>query len=326
MKRHFIPALALCSAFLIQSLPAAAAYSGADEIAFRVLDRENKGAYVCCQQDDLSDDTSLPLSVYLDADRAEVSLLGIALKPTSPCITFDADSLHSPSSPRYEEEQVFDIPGITDSISTKLQPYCLGEVTSMGVYTPHCFACNLNADAETNTLNIYWMYGIGQAESFLGEDSMAYSFVDFDVKISPDTPPGIHFIRFLAAETAEESEAEKLTYITSDNGTREKSVYSTILPAMQDFAVIVEGEPAKGDANGDVTVNAEDAAAMLIYAADKGAGETPFLSPAEAHNARLLSQADVNEDGVLDASDAAATLLYSAAKGAGEDIAWSDII
>ncbi len=66
-----------------------------------------------------------------------------------------------------------------------------------------------------------------------------------------------------------------------------------------------------GDVNLDGSINAADAALVLIYAAQVGAGETPDL-PDEQWKTR----ADYNHDGDINASDAAGILIYAAEVGA----------
>jgi hypothetical protein len=77
-----------------------------------------------------------------------------------------------------------------------------------------------------------------------------------------------------------------------------------------------EGEPveATGDVNGDGSVNATDAALVLIAAANIGAGKDSGLSPEAATNA------DVNGDGSVNATDAAIILQYAAYIGAGNPV------
>ncbi|MBQ2265271.1 MAG: hypothetical protein II341_07705, partial [Oscillospiraceae bacterium] len=71
-----------------------------------------------------------------------------------------------------------------------------------------------------------------------------------------------------------------------------------------------------GDPNSDGTVNAADAAEMLVSAAQIGTGV----------DVAVTSAADVNADGLLNAEDAAAVLSYAAAKGTGADVSWVDIL
>ncbi|MCR4647115.1 MAG: leucine-rich repeat protein [Oscillospiraceae bacterium] len=66
-----------------------------------------------------------------------------------------------------------------------------------------------------------------------------------------------------------------------------------------------------GDVNEDDTVNASDAAEVLIAAARIGAGETKAVLSREQQ-----TLADVNLDGTVNASDAAVILQYAAAVGA----------
>ena len=66
-----------------------------------------------------------------------------------------------------------------------------------------------------------------------------------------------------------------------------------------------------GDPNGDGTVNASDAASVLITAAEIGSGE---VHPGYADMARC----DVNDDNVINASDAAQILIYAAGVGSGK--------
>ena len=74
---------------------------------------------------------------------------------------------------------------------------------------------------------------------------------------------------------------------------------------------VEEPEVVPGEVNGDNTVNASDAATILIAAAAMGAGGEAALTDAQK------SAADVNKDNVVNASDAAIVLIYSAAVGAG---------
>ena len=69
-----------------------------------------------------------------------------------------------------------------------------------------------------------------------------------------------------------------------------------------------------GDVNADRTVNASDAAQVLIAAANVGAGSTSGLTEAQE------TAADVNADGVCNATDAAWILQYAALAGSGVDV------
>ncbi|MBP0973767.1 MAG: leucine-rich repeat protein [Oscillospiraceae bacterium] len=75
-----------------------------------------------------------------------------------------------------------------------------------------------------------------------------------------------------------------------------------------------------GELNGDGTVNASDAAVILIAAAAIGAGQDSGLTEAQK------TAADVNGDGICNASDAAIVLIYAAAVGAGQDVKLTDFV
>ncbi len=64
-----------------------------------------------------------------------------------------------------------------------------------------------------------------------------------------------------------------------------------------------------GDVNYDGDVNANDAADLLVYAAQAGTGNAPEVTE------DWLTRADFNMDGVVDANDASEILLYSAMMG-----------
>ncbi|MBP0974277.1 MAG: chitobiase/beta-hexosaminidase C-terminal domain-containing protein, partial [Oscillospiraceae bacterium] len=68
----------------------------------------------------------------------------------------------------------------------------------------------------------------------------------------------------------------------------------------------------KGDVNCDGVVNASDAAKILIYAAEIGAGHTPMLPDED-----WFFRGDYNSDGDVNATDAARVLIYAAEQGAG---------
>ena len=75
-----------------------------------------------------------------------------------------------------------------------------------------------------------------------------------------------------------------------------------------------------GDLNADDTVNASDAAQILIAAAAIGAGRDAGLTEAQK------IAADVNSDETINASDAAIGLIYAAAAGAGQDVKLTDFV
>ena len=87
----------------------------------------------------------------------------------------------------------------------------------------------------------------------------------------------------------------------------------------------------KGDVNLDGVVNAKDAALILVYAADAGAGNDAFLT--ESHDdteeqfAYFLADIDGEgkENSPLNAMDAAKILIYAAMQGSGNQPDWNEI-
>ncbi len=75
--------------------------------------------------------------------------------------------------------------------------------------------------------------------------------------------------------------------------------------------VDAQGSTSLGDLNSDGTVNATDAAILLIAAANTGSGSESGLT------AEQEAAADLNGDGAFDASDAALILQYAAYTGSG---------
>ncbi len=331
MKRNCLPVLALCSAMLMSALPVHAAYNSPDEIALRIDSLESIGSeipqYQYVTKKMAQQGTTLHFGVFIEADRAEFSIIGLKIASDCEEIRFDQDGLLSPITSVCDEPVVQQLANGTE-FSTTLKPYCLGKLTSAGVYTPNCFSFNLNADTETNTLQVYWMHGIGQVEAFLdGQPSDALHFVEFNVEVAPGIEPGAYHLDFITAEDAKTAEYEKLTYVVSDNGTQMASEYHNIIPTLKGITIVVEGQDdLLGDAMDDGTVDAGDAAQVLIFAADAGSGSTPSLSADLNNEMRLRRQADVNGDASIDASDAAAILQYAAALGSGQEVTWNEII
>ncbi len=94
-----------------------------------------------------------------------------------------------------------------------------------------------------------------------------------------------------------------------------ESIVNETMQLMADYSAT---EPMPGDINYSGTVNASDAARVLIAAAEQGAGGSLGLSQ------RQQSASDVSRDGVVNASDAALILQYAAAAGSGEALSPED--
>ncbi|MCR4646238.1 MAG: dockerin type I repeat-containing protein [Oscillospiraceae bacterium] len=116
------------------------------------------------------------------------------------------------------------------------------------------------------------------------------------------------------------------------------------VPEVSDAALLCDGLPVltaegkpvtvsyrigcRGDVDLDGAVTASDAARILIYAAQKGAGEEAALTDAE-NEAFAEFLGDVNGNGTtpeLNASDAAFVLIYAAVNGSGNTPDWQKIL
>ena len=93
---------------------------------------------------------------------------------------------------------------------------------------------------------------------------------------------------------------------------------------MHDTPVFYEGQyiPDRdpGDADGNKTVNAGDAARIMQYSAQRSAGTNPKVTD------QFLAAADVNGDGAVNAIDAQIVLSYSTAAGADPNAVLSDFV
>ena len=105
--------------------------------------------------------------------------------------------------------------------------------------------------------------------------------------------------------TTETTSTTSTTETTSTTSTTETtSTTSTTEPIKETLPV--------GDLNQDHNIDAEDAAKILLAAANMGAGKSSGLSP------ELEQAADVNHDRDINAEDAAVILVYAAGTGSGQ--------
>ncbi|MDE5769858.1 MAG: hypothetical protein K2H82_10785 [Oscillospiraceae bacterium] len=80
-----------------------------------------------------------------------------------------------------------------------------------------------------------------------------------------------------------------------------------------DLVLQVMAEPVLGDVNGDGRIDASDASAILVHAANFGSGLGETLTESQQ------KMADVDENGTVDSQDAAQIRSYAAASGSGQD-------
>ncbi len=134
-------------------------------------------------------------------------------------------------------------------------------------------------------------------------------------------------VQTFSAANNEASGADTIYYkindaeVTKEDYEDAMSGYATnMVDAMgRDFAItdtdpidscVIETVELLGDLDGDGTINASDAADLLIAAAAIGAGSMTTTP-------ELIAKGDINKDGEVNAVDATAILQYAAAVGAG---------
>ena len=327
MKRHILPAALLCFALLLHSLPVSASYTS-EEIAFAIRPTQDTvSAYtdgaVHVSAADAAAGKTLHFGIYLEAERAEIQILGIRMESDSDCLTLVQESLRTGAEmEKTDPELTYALPDGTQ-FTTRYVPYCLGKLNSRGNYSPDCFSFNQNADEDGKGLRLYWMSGTEQATAFLGGQSDWYAFYQFDAALAPGTAPGTYHLEFVTAADAETAKSERLTYVTSNDGTVQESKYVSTIPTLKGIEIVVDADSAwqTGDVNHDGNINAIDATAVLIYASKSGTGAS---FPAEEVQ-NMLTLGDVNRDGIVNAKDATAILRYAAARGIAQNPTWEDL-
>ncbi len=162
---------------------------------------------------------------------------------------------------------------------------------------------------------IYYNVGDNERDSALYADVVAYVDEASNGELSyPEFYSDIYSYEFLNnyADELAEKYSEYFTIQTQfgylENELTEPSSITFALPTWQ----------TAGDHNADGETNSNDAAALLVQAAEDGA--------AEASAGTVSPRSDGDLDGVADASDAAYILQYSALKGAGMDPDWVEIL
>ena len=340
MKRHILPALALCAGMLFNALPVSASYASADEIAFSVRPHDVRNDprdvvnTVRISPRAAQRGYQFQNSIYLEAERAELTIIGMKLKADTDALTFVPESLVPANQEVYKDGLSLTTPDGT-KFTTNYKPYCLGEISSNGTYRPNCFMFTVNPNADNpvssdGSLNVLWSQGTGKVTAFLGGKSDAYSFLDFDMALAKNAPAGTYHVDFLSTEDAKEAEYERLTYlVTNDAESPEDLDYHNLVPTLKGLTVIVgalQGE--LGDVNADGSINAEDSSLVLIYTSALGAnGFAYFQHDVDSEEeAAIYDLAEITGDNIVDASDASAILQYAAAHGAGADVSWDDIV
>ncbi len=168
-------------------------------------------------------------------------------------------------------------------------------------------------DENTDISSISGFEGFAVSETFFVQDRTVIELVDAE-----------------NASFAAAAETEQDLYVYMQNFAEEvmaanPGVFSEITPYYEVTEILCDyGFTATpiwqtaGDHNADGEVNSNDAADLLVQAAQDGV--------AEASETAVSPDSDVNLDGVADSTDAAYILQYAALKGSGADADWVEIL
>ena len=252
MIKKIIPgvtAALLCGSLLANALPVHAAYESAEEVAFSL--RGNTGGYISktnpnqiyISPEDATNGTVLQLSMYIEADYADISYISAALESPSEQIIFKKDTFQNPTSFAYSTEQEFTLPDGT-SFSTRFKPFCFGRFNSIGNYEHGSFSFLSNI--QENNAILTWSYDLHNKETFsadfLGGASDALSFFDLDLEILPGTQPGTYEITYIQKD----SFVTGATYLTSDDSYPDPdnpnsyiSKYFSLVPTLKPMEIII---------------------------------------------------------------------------------------
>lgn len=324
-------AAVLAAMLAIQTLPASAGYQNQDEIAFALRGIETEGCGYLAEENTVyispiaaQEGTTVHMGMFIEAEYADLAIIEMELSSSSPAVTFIPESYHNPTD-TYTAEKMTYVTEAGVEFSTQLKPYCFGFINSANVYT-HASSGAYGNFSETNDgFKMMWYASISRKATFFGSRSDEYSFVEMDLAIAPDTAAGEYNVSFQSSPS--EDDPYGSTFLTSDESTADKTIYTDFIPALKNLKIVAA---QGGDANLDGVTDAADAAAVLIYAAEKGAGGSPVL--VEGQERLSCFYADVTaytgsaEDDEINAKDASAILQYAAIDGTGGVPDWSTIL
>ncbi len=192
---------------------------------------------------------------------------------------------------------------------------------SVHYYTPPTFAI-LEEDADWGKCRTTWGTDADLAELDKYMDMMKSRFIDNGVPViigeygCPTKNKDADSVRLYIASVAEAAYERQMCPVLWDTTGLHYSRSSCTmndqtLRAQLEALTAPAGNAGIGDVTLDGTVNALDAAKVLVAAANVGSGAASGL------NADQTANADVNGDGLFNASDAARILQYAAAAGSG---------
>lgn len=244
MKKGLVAAV-FSTALLFGTMPVQAAYESVDEIALSLRPMTcGEGVYipddaqnrVYVSPDAAVEGTTVHFGVYIEAERAEICFLSMMVQSDCDTITLNKNTFQKPNVIINELGNTYTLPD-GQTFNSRWKPYCLGTLSSSGTYSPSCYMMDTNFIEEQNAMRLTWMYGIGNATSFLGGTSDSYTFIDVDAEIAPGTQPGIYHLSFIADDSISISQSP--TYISSDESKGGASAYSDIIPTLKNAEIIV---------------------------------------------------------------------------------------
>ncbi len=330
MRKNSLFALVLSGILLMGNmLSVGAAYESSEEIAFAVrpvdvaedcfYDATGDEKTIYINQEDIGEGKTLHFSVFIEAETQQMDIVELLLETNSEKITFNSDSFITPST--QIGTKTYTLPDGTE-FSTTLKPYSLGSVGINKVYSSNCmFTHGFNETQAAFSMNLMLMPGA--KHEFLGGQSDLFSFIDLDVNIAPDIEAGTYRIDFTDPTTVEKH-TNYVSLDVADHSNGASSKYVDTFPVMKGCNICIG---KKGDIDGDGEISANDAAAILVYAAQAGTGEDASFTKngSEAEEQFRYSLASINGT-TPSATDAASILIYAATIGAGGEPDWNSII
>lgn len=272
MIKKIIPgivAVLLCGSLSANILPVHAAYESAEEVAFSL--RGISGGYIpktnpnqiYISPEDAANGTVVQLSMYIEADYADISYISAALESPIEQIIFKKDTFQSPTSFAYSTEQEFTLPDGT-SFSTRFKPFCFGRFNSIGNYEHGSYS--FLADIKENSMVATWSYDLANkttfSPEFLGGSSDTFSFMDFEMQILPETAADTYGINYIQKD----SFVKGATYLTSDDSIPDPdnpgkyiSKYFSLVPTLKPMEIII------CDTNPVMDMDAESAEQMNCF-------------------------------------------------------------
>lgn len=276
-----LTAAGISAAMLLTTMPVCAVYDSREEIAFslRALSA-GEGVYIPEDHPNLiyvtpeaaAAGVSLHTGIYIETEKPEMIFLSMRLEPDTDSIQFDGENFVNPVHIVSDEPVTYELPDGT-TFSTKTTPYCFGNINSIGVYTSGAFSLDVNFKSEENALLTTWMHGTNNSTSFLGGASDTYSFIEFDVSLTPGILPGTHSIDYIE-DLSVVPLSKGPTYVSTDTTTDMISSYSYIVPTLKGLQIVV----------GNCMM--EEAVAPVFRFAE----DTSSFSPAEFEGELLLGQ------------------------------------